>query len=132
MTSDIPDSAACVEAALTGFVKVAEIMIRAGVVPPYPHDMGVRYQLEPPGEEDWKLPIGVQRDGWGDCEDLAIHVVAGLHVTGEDPDAFVQVVQIAPGKLHAVVRRGDGSIEDPSLDLHPQLKAQRDAAANQF
>jgi hypothetical protein len=51
---------------LDSLVEVSRVLIRAGVVPPFPHDVvGVRYQLEPAGEEDWKLPPGVIRDGWG-------------------------------------------------------------------
>lgn len=65
-TCDLPDHAAAVEMVLDSLVEVSRVLIRAGVVPPFPHDVvGVRYQLEPAGEEDWKLPPGVIRDGWG-------------------------------------------------------------------
>lgn len=118
MCSNIPDHAACLEAALTGFVAVARIMIASGLVPPFPHEANVRYQNEPVGEEDWKLPNNVIRDGWGDCEDLALWVAAGLQETGEDPGARVIIVRTGTNKLHAVVERSDGSIEDPSYDLY--------------
>ncbi len=119
-TLELPDNAAAIEAALEGLVNVDMLLIETGTVPPYPHHAGVIYQLEPIGEEDWKLAHNVIRDGWGDCEDLAAWVVAGLRVTGEDPGAFVALVQTGEAKLHAVVRRSDGSIDDPSADLRPK------------
>jgi hypothetical protein len=66
ITSSIPDHAVYAEAVLDGFVECARLMIETGMVPAYPHDVvGIRYQLEPVGEEDWKLPHLVIRDGWG-------------------------------------------------------------------
>ena len=130
ITSNIPDHARCVEAVLTGFVACARLLIEADLIPPFPHDVvGVNYRLEAPGEEDWKLPFGVITDGWGDCEDLAIWLCAGLHATGEDPDARCIIVQTGRNKLHCVVQRGDGTIEDPSVALMtPQdLKRYTDA-----
>jgi len=123
-TCELPDHAAACEMVLDALVEVARVEIRAGLVPPFPHDIknadggnGIRYKLEPAGEEDWKLPHGVLRDGWGDCEDLALWVAAGLRETGEDPDAYVRIVRTGRGKLHAIVQRGDGGHEDPSIDL---------------
>ena len=63
--STLPDHAAALEAVMEGFVLAALLLIEKGVVPPFPHDAGVRYQREPDGEEDWKLPHLVMRDGWG-------------------------------------------------------------------
>lgn len=125
ITADIPDHATAIELLLEGFVQVASLMIASGCVPPYPHDANVHYQAEPPGEEDWALPHKVMRLGWGDCEDLAIWTAAGHRVTGEDPEARVIVVRTGANKLHAVVARGDGSVEDPSFDLHPGVNRAR-------
>jgi hypothetical protein len=119
MFSRLTDHAAVVEAVLEGFVLACVVLIESGVVPPYPHDAGVRYQMEPVGEEDWKLPTDVIREGWGDCEDLSFWTAAGHRVTGTDPGAHVRIMRIGPGKLHAIVMRSDGSIDDPSLDLCP-------------
>jgi hypothetical protein len=118
ITSELPEQAQVLELLLEGFVLVNMLLIDSGVVPPFPHDVPkLRYQLEPVGEEDWKLAHNVLRDGWGDCEDLAMWVAAGLRWTGEDARARVRIVRIGPGKLHAVVERGSGEMEDPSLDL---------------
>lgn len=115
--TNIPDSAGAIEALAEGFILLDMLMIVKGLVPAFPHDADVVYKLEAPGEEDWKLAHRVLRDGWGDCEDLVFWTVAGLRVTGEDPDAKLVVIRTGQNKLHAVVERGDGSIEDPSLDL---------------
>lgn len=118
MTCEIPPHAACVEAVLEGIVLADVVLIQYGTVPAFPHDVkGVRYQLEPPGEEDWKLALGVIRDGWGDCEDLACWCAAGLRASGQDPAARVRVVRTGRGKLHAVVQCGDGTFWDPSIEL---------------
>lgn len=117
ITTSIPDHAACAEALMEGFVLCSMLLIGSGVVPPFPHDTSVVYRLEPPGEEDWKLPHNVVRDGWGDCEDLAIWTVAGLRWTGEDPGARCVIVRTARDKLHCLVLRSDGTHEDPSIDL---------------
>lgn len=117
VTTDIPDAATAISALAEGFILLDMLLIVHGVVPPFPHDANVVYKLEAPGEEDWKLAHRVMRDGWGDCEDLVFWTVAGLRVTGEDPDARLIVVRTGHNKLHAVVERSDGSIEDPSLEF---------------
>ena len=117
ITSDIPDRADALEALANGFVLVNCLLIRLGFVPAYPHDTNVVYRLEPPGEEDWKLAHNVMRDGWGDCEDLVFWTLAGHWVTGRDPEARMLVVRTGQDKLHAVIERGTGDIEDPSLDF---------------
>jgi len=117
VTVNLPDHAAAVEALLEGFVRACQVIVEAGLAPLDPTQANVRYQLEPPGEEDWKLPQNVIRDGWGDCEDLAGWRAAGLRITGEDPDARAVVARTGPGKLHCVVMRSDGSIDDPSRDV---------------
>jgi hypothetical protein len=119
-TLNLPDNAAVVEAALEGLVQADIVLIRSGLVPPYPHDTNVIYQLEPPGEEDWKLAHNGIRDGWMDCEDIAAWVVAGDRVTGQDPGARVVLIKTGPNKLHAVVMHTGGGIEDPCVDLTPK------------
>lgn len=138
MSSEVPDTAACCEAVLSGFVACARILIRNGVVPPFPHNVkdaktgeyAIRYQVEPAGQEDWKLPHNVIRDGWGDCEDLALWVVAGLQETGEDPGARCRIVRTGRGKLHCVVAKSDGTFEDPSVDLMTPADMKRYTSAS--
>lgn len=86
-------------------------LIGGGYVPLYP-PMAVRYRVEPPGEEDWKLAHNILRDGWGDCEDIAAYYAAGHRVSGFDPGARVAVIYVRPGQLHAVTMLSNGEIED--------------------
>lgn len=119
MTCELPDHASVVEALLEGFVRACLVIITAGLAPPDPRETAprVKYKLEPPGEEDWKLPHNVIRDGWGDCEDLAGWRAAGLRFTGEDGAARVKVVKTGENKLHAVVERSDGTLDDVCKEM---------------
>jgi hypothetical protein len=117
MTCDLPDHAAAVEALLEGFVRCCALIISSGLAPADPRGAGVVYKLEPAGEEDWKLPHNVIKDGWGDCEDIAGWRAGGLRATGEDPDATVKVAKTGKNKLHAIVMRGDGTTEDPCKEM---------------
>lgn len=67
--------------------------------------------------------------GVDDCEDLAGWMAAGLRWTGEDTGARVALIRTGRNKLHAVVLRSDGSIDDPSVDLMPR-KANAHAASS--
>lgn len=117
MTSELPNDAECCELVLDALVEVARKIIRALDLPLHPQDCrGIRYRLEPPGEEDWKLPHNVIRDGWGDCEDLALWDCAGYREEG-DEDAMPRIVRTQRNKLHCVVELGDGTFVDPSIDL---------------
>jgi hypothetical protein len=81
---------------------------------------GVRWQKETPthgghNEERFLTIPLVRMLGWGDCDDLAAWRAAELQRSGERARAVVYAVR--PGLWHVVVRRGDGSIEDPSTRL---------------
>lgn len=92
------------------------------LIPPL-YRSGVTYREEP---KNWELehfdtiPVMLKR-GWGDCDDLAPWRAAELRFTRADPCANVAVKWKhlpSGGRLyHVVVRRGDGSIEDPSRIL---------------
>jgi hypothetical protein len=75
---------------------------------------GVRYDRRDASER-WQLPTETMARRRGDCEDLAAWRAAELRVRGER--ARVGVRRTGPRVLHAVVVRGDGSIEDPSKRL---------------
>src|SRR5262245_56214121 len=83
-------------------------------IPPL-YSSGVRYKNEP--RDVWKHAADVLHDGNGDCEDLAAYRAAELRVSGEDPGASVCTYQSGPKRYHAVVKRGDGTLEDPSRVL---------------
>ena len=78
---------------------------------------GVRYRVEK--GEDWRDACEVIARGQGDCEDLACYRAAELQCTGEP----AQAIPIEVGRdgdrreFHVVVRRANGTIEDPSAVL---------------
>lgn len=82
------------------------------------YDLGIPYQRESAGDEDWQLPEVTISRGYGDCEDLAIFVSAWLIARGVDRQARpILSYRNIPGRgrlWHVQVERGDGTIEDPS------------------
>jgi hypothetical protein len=113
----LPPHIPVIEAALEGLVRANMVLIELGAQPLFPHDAGIVYRLEPADEEDWKLGIYGIKDGWQDCEDIAAYCVAGLRVSGEDPDARCAILRTGEHNMHCVVQMGDGSVWDPSVDL---------------
>lgn len=102
------------DAALEATTLLDESLIKSGL--PTFDEAGHRIQWrpEPPGQEEFDHVGKILQRGAGDCDDLAPWLAASLRHTGEDPDAFAEVYRSGPGRWHAVVRRGDGSIDDPS------------------
>ena len=80
------------------------------------YESGVYYDPER-GTEDWLTIPDLYATGYGDCEDLAAARAAELRVSGEDRGARAVAYRSGPTVWHAVVMRGDGSVEDPSLLL---------------
>ncbi len=76
---------------------------------------GVRYAREPAGVENWAMPSETFRQGWGDCDDLALWAAAALRLRGIK--ARVVVKRTGPRLWHAVVRLPNGRILDPSKRL---------------
>lgn len=105
---------ASVEAA----TEVAQAQLETGRIPPLQQaiDEGVRWAPEanPPGQESFDIPQTVIKRGTGDCDDLAPWWAAELRYSGVDPDAQAEVYQSGPKRFHVVVRRGDGTADDPS------------------
>lgn len=104
------------DAALESLTRLNEDLIRQGRIPPFREVQGfVRWQKEPPGQEHFDHGERVLARRWGDCDDLAPWHAASLRVSGIDPGAFAEVKRSGPRTWHAIVRRSDGRIEDPSL-----------------
>jgi hypothetical protein len=82
------------------------------------YQSGVVYVPEPPGREHWQdVPTTLER-GKGDCEDLASWRIAELRVKGERAIPWVTWRRVGDGlRFHALVKRADGTIEDPSARL---------------
>lgn len=113
-TLQVPARSAAFDAALEGLTRLDETLLGEADYPPL-YESGVRYRAEP--REVWRHVGHVLAEGWGDCEDLAAWRAAELRVSGEDPDAAVGTYRSGARRYHAIVVRGDGSIEDPSRKL---------------
>lgn len=114
---DDQDRKAALDAALESVTRSNTPMIRSGKIPPAASAIKsgkVEWQPEPPGDEHFDLPSTMLKRGWGDCDDLAPWHAASLRASGVDPGARAVVRKSGPQRWHAVVKRSDGSIEDPS------------------
>lgn len=110
-------TAPVLDAALEATTRVNESLIHSGELDPFdPEHPGVRWKPEPPGQEHFDHGRLVQGRGHGDCDDLAPWHAASLRATGEDPGAKAFVRKSGEKRWHALVRRSDGSVDDPSLD----------------
>jgi len=105
------------DAALEATTRLNEALIKSGEVPPFRNAVNaVRWKPEPPGDEHFDHAKVVLGRGWGDCDDLAPWHAASLRATGEDRGAKAFVKKSGPTRWHAVVRRSDGSVDDPSRE----------------
>lgn len=105
------------DAALEAVTRLNEDMIKQGQSPTSHQllEQGAIWKPEPPGQEHFDHGAIIGRRKHGDCDDWAPLHAATLRVTGEDPDAVAEVKKSGHKRWHAIVRRGDGSIDDPSL-----------------
>lgn len=84
---------------------------------------GVFYQNEEPGKPDHCVDIReLYERGHGDCLHLSVARVAELRESGEDSRAKIRLtfkpLKNKKGRLfHVTVRRGNGTVEDPSKIL---------------
>lgn len=86
---------------------------------PLLYQSGVRYQAEPPGEEEWLDIPTLYKQGFGDCEDLGCARAAELrHYWGIPAVCCIKHKLIGPITLvHVQVLHPDGTVEDPSRNL---------------
>lgn len=96
------------------FLALCDADIKARKLPPL-YASGVRYRRESAGAERWQLPHQTLALGYGDCEDLAGWRAAELRALGERCTLVFR--KSGPRLWHAVVRRANGVIEDPSAAL---------------
>lgn len=109
-----------IKAILDATVWVDLIYLRLHNVPAL-YQSGVRYQEEPAGQvESFDTIPAIIARGWGDCDDLAPWRVAELRLHGEKAKIRIQWkwnARMRTKMFHIVVRREDGTIEDPSAIL---------------
>jgi len=115
----IPASIGAIESAAEGLTGLDYRMMhtadRLGLELPVLYDSGIVYRRESRGHEEWQSAVELLRSMQGDCEDLAAYRAAELRMEGEP--ATVAIIRTRRGSYHAVVRRADGTLEDPSRIL---------------
>ena len=83
---------------------------------------GVKFAPEPFKDgEHFDLPGFVVKRGWGDCDDLVIWRLIECYRHGELAASPAVVWPEGSRKYHARLRRADGTLEDPTLQV-PKLK----------
>src|SRR5687767_9168464 len=122
----VPPIPEAIEAVAEGLVRLNVALMRyadeRGVELPPLYESGIVYRREPRGREWWEsaedvAALSTQRSG--DCEDLSAYRAAELRYWDGEM-ARVVIKRTTRGTFHAVVRRGDGTIEDPSKILVEQ------------
>jgi len=103
------------QALVAGLALANLVQMRAANFPLI-YKSGIRYRREEPGHERWQTARALLASQHGDCEDLAAYHLGWLWSRGEKT-ARPLVKDIRPGLKHALVRRADGRIEDPSVRL---------------
>lgn len=103
-------------AALTGLCLVNLQQQRQSGGLPALYATDIRYVRERRGQENWQTARDLLRTLSGDCEDLCGYRVSELWYRGER-GARPWVIDVRPRLRHAVVRRANGRIEDPSKRL---------------
>lgn len=103
-------------AALEAVTRLNEELIKDGTSPTAKQLIaeGAKWKPEPPGAEHFDHGGIIAERGWGDCDDWAPLHAASLRVTGVDKGATAVVMRSGPGRWHAIVKRSNGQIEDPS------------------
>lgn len=117
----IPVDERSYEDAIEGLARQGLRQIRSGKAPASLYGSGAVYRRE--RRDTFRTAREVAGSGWGDCEDLSAYRIADLRFSGEDPAAQPYVYKTGKNRYHAVVRRGDGSIEDPSRKLGMSRKS---------
>jgi len=104
------------DAALESVTRLNEQLLESGQTPTAHQliEQGAQWRPEPPGQEHFDHGGILAQRGWGDCDDWAPLHAASLRKTKEDPGAKAEVVRSGPHTWHAIVKRSNGKIDDPS------------------
>ncbi len=105
-----------VRSLLQALVMVNRIALRSDKSIPPLYRSGCRYIREPKGEETFRDLYVIRAKKGGDCAHLCAWRVAELQEAGENASLRVKwnVTRRGPRLFHVQVRRGNGTIEDPS------------------
>lgn len=111
----IPQQADIYRALVRCLAKINRWCLAHWSFPPL-YESGIRYAYEPHGAEVWQSIPALYLSRFGDCEDLVAARIAEL--PGAEPLLVKTGRTPSGGRLfHVVLKRADGSIEDPSTLL---------------
>lgn len=109
--------------ALEALVSINRVYLRTHPRAPSLYRAGLRYLRDVdnrsqalPDAELWLTIPDTIAAGGADCKVLSAYRVAELRERGE-LDARCHVVQVGPSSWHVIVKRADGTTEDPSRRL---------------
>lgn len=123
MTIPLPALGAAVEGLCGINAVILRVLERDGRPLPRLYDSPIRYRQ--PGKLTWHTVADLYDLGWGDCKDLVAVRCAELRVYDGEPAMPLVYETRRRGRWHAVLRRADGSIEDPSRVLVTREKASK-------
>ena len=116
----VPDEhvgADVIDPVLEAVTRLNDHMIQTGQTPTS-HELiarGAIWRPENMADEHFDHGGTIASRGWGDCDDWAPLHAATLRASGEDPGARATVIPSGPNTFHAIVKRSNGTIEDPSI-----------------
>lgn len=105
---------------LTALTLIDIDYLKAHPETPSIYDGRVRYEEEPPGQEDWQDIPTTLRMGFGDCEDLAAWCAAEFYVRhgiAARPTFSYKIRGNGSYLYHITVKLPDGRMVDPSRQL---------------
>lgn len=114
VVADIPTDGESLERMLEGLIEASRKQWREHPDWRPLYETQIRYQRPKPGIEKLQTSGETRAAGHGDCDRLVVDRVAELRERRGEEGACAYVYQTGPTTWHAVVRRADGTLEDPS------------------
>lgn len=124
---DIPideDGPRSVKELLDTLIRIWGRRMRRFPLPPL-YGSGIVFRPDPKAgvEERWHSPARTFELGCGDCDQLLLYRGAELVAAGEDASCQCIAQRTAVGtKMHVRMRRGNGTLEDPSVICFPRSR----------
>lgn len=120
MTVPLP----AIEAAVEGLTLVNIVLLEACPDMPLLYQSAVRYRH--PGKRRWHTVADLYDLLEGDCKDLTAARCAELRFYEGEPAVPYVYLTSRAHRYHAVVRRADGSLEDPSAILVARARRRKE------
>lgn len=113
VVTDIPTDGESMERLLEGVIEASRKQWRENPHWKPLYETKIRYQRSGPPER-FQTSEQTRAKGHGDCDQMTVDRVAELREREGELGACAYVYKTGPNTWHAVVRRGDGTLEDPA------------------